>query len=313
MGLTKYSRIQHAIMNVFTLVFVDKKIEKEFEDFFIRKYINHLRFCMILSIVFYSISSFLDILFLNEYYTGWFWRYISVLVLFIIGLLISYTLKGFYYKYWKLLNLFFVLATAWGFLLASAVAPEPVNFLLYYGVLISMVFNYTFIRQPFLYATLGGWILFGSYIFHSLIFGIPRQYFIFGLAYIGIMNILGMFISYYIESESRRSFILSRNLIIESENVETANRDLERKVSERTSELNNALDERIKTEEQLKSYKDHLKELVKTRTSELETKNNELEESNKLFVGQEIRMKQMKEEIKKLKKELDVLKKGVSV
>jgi len=295
--------------NTYTLVFKNKDIENEFQFFFISKYLPHLRFCMVLSIVLYSASSFLDIVFLTDYYTGWFWRYISIVTLFVIGLVISFALKGFYYRYWKLLNLFYVLATAWGFLLASAVAPEPVNYLLYYGVLISMVFNYTFIRQPFLYATLGGWILFGSYIFHSLAFRIPQQYFIFGLAYTGIMNILGMLISYFMESDARNSFLLARNLKIESEHVEAANINLEQKVAERTSELNEELNKRIKTEEKLESYREHLEELVRTRTSELETKNSELEEFNKLFVGREMRMKEMKDELARLRNELDTVKK----
>ncbi|MFI1770826.1 PAS domain-containing protein [Thalassobellus citreus] len=51
----------------------------------------------------------------------------------------------------------------------------------------------------------------------------------------------------------------------------------------------------------LKNYNDNLEELVKERTKEIQEKNEMLEKMNKLFVGRELRMKELKEELKKLK------------
>lgn len=56
-----------------------------------------------------------------------------------------------------------------------------------------------------------------------------------------------------------------------------------------------------KAEEELKKYRNHLEELVKERTIELEEKTKKLERINNLFVGRELRMSELKEEIKKLK------------
>jgi len=53
--------------------------------------------------------------------------------------------------------------------------------------------------------------------------------------------------------------------------------------------------------EELEKHREHLEELVKERTAELEKKNAELERMNKLFVGRELRMKELKEEVKRLK------------
>jgi len=53
--------------------------------------------------------------------------------------------------------------------------------------------------------------------------------------------------------------------------------------------------------EELEKHREHLEELVKERTAELEEKNAELERVNKLFVGRELRMKELKQEIKRLK------------
>ena len=59
--------------------------------------------------------------------------------------------------------------------------------------------------------------------------------------------------------------------------------------------------ERKQTEEELEKYREHLEELVKERTKEIEDKNKILERTNKAFVGRELRMKELKKEIKKLK------------
>ncbi len=62
--------------------------------------------------------------------------------------------------------------------------------------------------------------------------------------------------------------------------------------------------ENKKVEEELKKYREHLEELVKERTKELEEKNIELERFNQLFVGREFRINELKQEIKSLKEQL---------
>ena len=90
---------------------------------------------------------------------------------------------------------------------------------------------------------------------------------------------------------------------------------LEQRVSERTAKLedrtfeletaneklNREITERKRAEEELNKHREHLEELVKDRTKELEEKNAELERMNKLFVGRELRIKELKEKIKRLK------------
>lgn len=55
-------------------------------------------------------------------------------------------------------------------------------------------------------------------------------------------------------------------------------------------------------ENELIKNRDQLEVLVQKRTSELEEKNEKLDRINKLFVGRELRMAELKEEIEKLKK-----------
>ena len=61
---------------------------------------------------------------------------------------------------------------------------------------------------------------------------------------------------------------------------------------------------RTKAEEELYEYRIHLEEIVKERTQELVNKNAELEHFNSLFVGRELRIKELKDKLKELEKKL---------
>ncbi len=58
---------------------------------------------------------------------------------------------------------------------------------------------------------------------------------------------------------------------------------------------------RKQADEELKKHREHLEELVKERTTHLEEKNEKLEHFNKLFVGRELRIKELKDQVKELK------------
>lgn len=64
--------------------------------------------------------------------------------------------------------------------------------------------------------------------------------------------------------------------------------------------LGRDITEKKETEEELRSYREKLEHLVQQRTEELETKNAELERFNKLFIGREFRIKELRDEIKTL-------------
>ncbi len=62
--------------------------------------------------------------------------------------------------------------------------------------------------------------------------------------------------------------------------------------------------ERKQTEQELAKHRDHLEELVRERTEELEEKNKELKRFNNLFVDREFRIKELKDKVKELEKKL---------
>mgnify|MGYP000680906495 CR=1 FL=1 len=63
--------------------------------------------------------------------------------------------------------------------------------------------------------------------------------------------------------------------------------------------------DRKKAEIELEKHKDNLEEIIDIRTEEINAKNNELQRMNKLFVGRELKMIELKNIIKELQKEND--------
>lgn len=63
--------------------------------------------------------------------------------------------------------------------------------------------------------------------------------------------------------------------------------------------------DRKKVEEELKKHKNNLEELVELRTEEVNLKNEELQRMNNLFVGRELKMKELKNIIKELEQKKD--------
>ncbi len=57
----------------------------------------------------------------------------------------------------------------------------------------------------------------------------------------------------------------------------------------------------------LEKHKQHLEEMIKQRTAELEEKNKELERFNNLFVGREFRIKELRDKVKELQQKLKTI------
>lgn len=59
-------------------------------------------------------------------------------------------------------------------------------------------------------------------------------------------------------------------------------------------------------DQELSDYREHLEELVKKRTTELEEKNTELERFNNLFIGREFRIKELRDKLKEMENKLQI-------
>jgi ligand-binding sensor protein len=72
------------------------------------------------------------------------------------------------------------------------------------------------------------------------------------------------------------------------------------------SEITQQKIKQIQTNKELSKHHDHLEELVKERTKELETKNEELERFNNIFIDREFRIKELRDKVADLTKRLDI-------
>lgn len=68
------------------------------------------------------------------------------------------------------------------------------------------------------------------------------------------------------------------------------------------------ISERKKIEEELKKYRLNLEDIIEERTTELKEKNKKLEEFNKLFVGREFRIKELRDRLSNLENEVSSIK-----
>jgi len=89
--------------------------------------------------------------------------------------------------------------------------------------------------------------------------------------------------------------------------IEMHEQQLEMLVKKRTAELHEVneklqleLVERKRVDEELSRLNEELEQRVRERTKELERRNYELEQMNKVFVGRELKMVELKERIKEL-------------
>jgi signal transduction histidine kinase/ActR/RegA family two-component response regulator len=230
------------LINYLTLAFTGDltRYEKEFqEDYFIRS-LNPFRFSIILSMIFYGAFAFLDattVPTLKEFF--WLIRFGIVFPVLIAVFIFSYTKP--FRKYMQFIISCIMFITGFGIIIMIIYAAKVGNYSYYAGLILIFIFGYTFIRARFIYASIAGWSIVASYEISAIWMShtpfttlVNNNYFFISA------NIIGMFISYFLELSTRKEFYMRKLLEQEKENVKTANNALEKRVQERTKQLSNA-------------------------------------------------------------------------
>lgn len=232
--------------SILTLRFKNKKLESNFYDYYIERYLWQLRVAHILAALFFFVAVFAE-RYLGDILTISMWIRIGIVIpSFIVGFSITYLFTDFYKKYYQFFNFYYVFITGLSFILAGANSNVNYMYSLYSGLIVCMLFNYTFIRFSFFYSTLTGTLLILLYLYFSFFVSNRTEYLIHMGIYTVIIHFFGMFISYIIEFDSKRSYLLLLQTKKDSEKIYKVNKNLENKVRERTSELNKA---KLKAEE----------------------------------------------------------------
>ena len=212
------------------------ELESSFADYYFDKNLLHLRRCHYISLFFYFSSTLIDLAFFKSVLVPFLSiRYGVVSPCFILGLIITYF--PVYRKIWQQLSCIYVLVTGCSFIAFVALAPKPIGYTYYAGIMVCMMFGYAFIRERFLWASAAGCTLTVLFIGVSMIIHMPATpLLIFGF-YLFMVNLLGMLIAYSYEIQSRKDYLLTHLLTLEKKKVDALVTGLEKKVQSRTQEL----------------------------------------------------------------------------
>ena len=226
-------------VNLFTLSFPGQ-LEKDFLDQYFQNSLRHVRIAFLLAIFLYGIFGILDAWIVPEVkQTLWFIRY-GVFVPFVFAVFL-FSFSGYFKKYWQLCLTAVILVAGFGIILMTLIAPYPGNYSYYAGLILVFVFGYTFFKLRFIWATLAGWMIVIAYECAAIwLSQTPIQVLLNNNFFFLAGNIVGMFACYSIEFYSRKDFMQARLLEAEKRKAKASNRELEKRVEERTAQLLNA-------------------------------------------------------------------------
>ncbi|MDF1573711.1 MAG: ATP-binding protein [Bacteroidales bacterium] len=227
-------------LNRLTLAFSGEihQYEKAFrEDYFYRS-LNPMRFSLLLSLFFFGIFAFLDVLLLPEL-KNMFWIIRFGIISPLLTVVIIFSFSGVFKKYMQPVLAGIIYVTGLAIIVMTIFAANIAgNYTYYAGLFLIFIIGYTFIRARFIYATVVGWSIVATYEVAAIwISDTPIEILINNNFFFISANVIGMFISYFMEQSARRDFYMRILLQKEQEKVQTANNALEKRVQERTRQI----------------------------------------------------------------------------
>lgn len=225
--------------NFFTLKFSGSSahLENEFITAFHAGALTQLRITLTFAILIYGFFGLLD----SELLPGvkeklWFVRYAMICPGFFT--ILAFTWSKFFLKYIQPLIFFAIISAGAGIMAMIVMAPPPLNYSYYAGLILVILIGYTMMRIGFLWVSAGGWTVICVYqVLMIGVLDIPTPLLIRNNFFLISSNIIGMFAAYYLEYYARIGFFTTAQLAFEREKVKQANVDLEKRVLARTSDL----------------------------------------------------------------------------
>lgn len=208
------------------------------EEPFLKDYykisLSPIRLFLILGSVPYVAFGVLDALLMPQQ------RFMIWLVRFIVAgpgligvLLVSYS--ELFKKHMQAILAFSFTIAGWGIICMIVIAPPPISYAYYAGLMLVFMWGYTLIRLFFVWASFFGWLQVVFYEIAAIwINPTPMDIFISNNFFFIGANIMGMMSCYAIEFYARRDFFMKEQLEIEQENIRRINEELEERVRRRT-------------------------------------------------------------------------------
>lgn len=223
-------------LNLLTLSF-PPKVENIYKEEHFKKSLRHVRFALVLSIIFFGVFGILDAWIVPEAkYRLWFIRY-AVYCPFALAVFIYSYIQSFK-KNIQICIAAVVAMAGFGIIAMIMVAPQSGNSSYYAGLILVFIFGYTFFKLDFIYAASTGIMIVIAYEIAAIWFtDTPIAILINNNFFFLTGNLFGMFACYSIELYSRKEFLQARLLETEKKKVHKANQELEYKVEQRTGQL----------------------------------------------------------------------------
>jgi len=227
-------------LNRLTLAFSGEiqQYEKDFQEDYFKRSLNPMRFSLVLSTFFFAIFAFLDAVLLPELKSMfWFIRF-GIITPLLTGVIV-FSFAPNFKKFMQpvLAGLMYITGLAI-IIMTIFAANQAGNYTYYAGLFLIFIIGYTFIRARFIYATVVGWSIVATYEIAAIwISDTPVEILINNNFFFISANVIGMFISYFMEQSARRDFYMRILLQKEQEKVQAANNALEKRVQARTRQI----------------------------------------------------------------------------
>jgi signal transduction histidine kinase/CheY-like chemotaxis protein len=216
------------------------RYEKDYLEDYFKKSLIPFRFSLVLAMIFYGAFAFLDASSVPEL-KELFWFIRFGLVFPVLFAVFAFSFSQLFKKYMQFVISFIMFLTGFGIIVMIIYAAEVSNYNYYAGLILIFIFGYTFIRARFIYASIAGWVIVAAYEISAIwISETPIEILVNNNYFFISANVIGMFISYFLELSSRNDFYMRKLLEQEQEKVQAANNALEKRVKERTAQLTNA-------------------------------------------------------------------------
>ena len=227
--------------NPITLAFRDPALESHFREVYFQKILVLGRVCHLLAVFFYGAFALWDTgVMAPQRVFIWSVVFSAVLLMFALGLILSFARRDIYQKIWQPLYACYVLGTGLGFTVISVWAG-PAYFKLYVGIIYCLIFNFAVIRLRFIWAAWAGWIIVLIYLAGLAFFRDPDIQMLGTEAFmLSGITFLGMFVSYSMELSARQDFLLNLSLEKAKQAANDVSSRLEKMVQERTRQLSAA-------------------------------------------------------------------------
>jgi hypothetical protein len=218
----------NASLNPVTLLFRDSATRLSFHRDFFRKTISQLRLNILLGAALYGILGIIDHL-VNPgmQQNAWIIRYGIVCPVIISIYLLTFT--RFFRKLMQPLLVFGGFVASGGAIVLILTSPKPVIYLYFTGLLLCLIFYYTFVGMRFYTASILSW---GSFFLYLAAAGwksnIPTSYLTHNILVLLAFNITGMWGSYLRERYLLSDFLHRQTILRQKKVLKMTMRDIEK-------------------------------------------------------------------------------------